>query len=508
MRLVVNQGSHTRATRGKYLALSYCWGSKEDAAKQLKTTKASLCKNLKEITMESLPKTVSDAVLVCRAMRVRYLWVDALCIIQDDQSDWESESAKMAEIYENAYFTLCALQGNSCQSGFLTQPQRHLIKVPFQSSLNPSISGFFYIYHVTGYYDEEYDQSLLEGYPKHPAPLEVLDLALSKKPAFDCDLKESQWNTRGWTLQEALCSPRQLLFGTRMVHMLVVQLRRSQDMSFDNLSEPWGQNFQIPIIPHGWRDMIQGYSARHFSYPRDKMPALSALARKFASQIKGQYLAGIWSNELGTDLLWAPQGIRTIKAFLMPPKEYWAPSWTWACQSNPVSWPRVSRLKPEFQIASMGTATGADPYGKVQSGFLSLRTKAFVIHSSTKVVYSPGKISLGNVDFPYELTSADGEYIAYLRFDWTDHVSNDDNVVEARREIAQLSMILISTYDCQSDQPDFHDLDGSWHTLGLLVLPTEASGNYRRAGIFLSGSRQLGGPKLWDGIDTTTITLV
>lgn len=111
MRLVVNQGSHKGENRGKYLALSYCWGSEDDAPKQLKTTKASLCENMKEIKMESLPKTVSDAVLVCRAMRVRYLWVDALCIIQDSHTDWERESFKMAEIYMNSYFYPVCLTG-------------------------------------------------------------------------------------------------------------------------------------------------------------------------------------------------------------------------------------------------------------------------------------------------------------------------------------------------------------------------------------------------------------
>ncbi|RAK89781.1 HET-domain-containing protein [Aspergillus costaricaensis CBS 115574] len=493
MRLVVNQGSHKRASRGKYLALSYCWGCEDDAAKQLKTTKASLCENMKEIKMESLPKTVCDAVLVCRAMRVRYLWVDALCIIQDSHTDWERESAKMAEIYMYSYFTL----------------------FPFQSTLNPSISGFYYIYHVTGYYDEEYDKSLFESHSQHPDSLEYLDLAHSKKSPLDCDLKESQWNTRGWTLQEALCSPRLLFFGTRMMHMLVVPARRSQDMSFDEISQPWGQNLdcdnmsrKIILSPSGWRNMIQGYSARHLSYSHDRLPAISALARYFSSHTDSKYLAGIWSDELETDLLWAPHGLTTLKSFLTPPKEYLAPTWSWVSQFNPVSWPRHYRLKPEFKVASMNTTTGLDRYGKVLSGFISLQTKVIPILSST-MIYRRRNASLGNnVDFSYELTSADGEYLAHLRFDWTDLAINDDDILERRKETTQLSMVLISSCDCEPRDPGFHDFDGSWRFLGLLVLPTETSGSYRRAGIFLCGPRDLQGPKFWDGIDTTTITLV
>ncbi|GAA86007.1 hypothetical protein AKAW_04121 [Aspergillus luchuensis IFO 4308] len=468
MRLVVNQGSHKWANRGKYLALSYCWGSEKYAAMRLKTTKASLREHMKEIKMESLPKTVSDAVLVCRALRVRYLWVDALCIVQDSQDDWEIESAKMAEIYENSYFT--------------------------PSTLNPSISGFYYIHHVTGYYDEEYDKSPPEGPSQYPPPSKFLGLGYLKESAFDCDLKESQWNTRGWTLQEALCSPRLLLFGTRMVHMLDVQFRRSQDMSFDDMCQPWGQNFHIDrehressLSPDGWR-------------------SISALARKFSSQTEGKYLAGIWSDELETDLLWVPKGLTTLASFLTPPKEYLAPTWSWASQSNPVSWPELCTLKPEYQIASMGTTTGRDRYGKVHSGFISLRTKLVRLPSSTKM-HRRRKASLG-VDFPYELTSDDGEYLAHLRFDWTDHATNDDILLEAGQEIAQLSLVLISSYFCAHYEPRYYHLVGSWRMLGLLVLPTETSGNYRRAGIFLWRTCASGGLELWDDIETTTITLV
>lgn len=253
--------------------------------------------------------------------------------------------------------------------------------------------------------------------------------------------------------------------------------------------------------------MIQGYSTRHFSYSRDKLPAISSLARKLSSQTKGEYLAGIWSDELETDLLWAPQGLTTLTSFLTPPKEYLAPSWSWASQSNSVSWLDDYCLSPEFQVISMSTTTGLDRYGQVQSGFISLRTKVFVLRSSTKM-YRGRTISLGHVDFPYELTSADMEYLAHLRFDWTDYATCQDNHFEVRQETAQLSMVLVSSYDCQSFHATFDDFDDSWRSVGLLVLPAETPGSYRRAGIFFCGPRDSQGPKFWDGIDTTTIILV
>ncbi|KAL7783080.1 heterokaryon incompatibility protein domain-containing protein [Trichoderma ceciliae] len=76
----------------RYATLSYCWGPKEEAAKQLKTTRDTINEHLLHIDIKKLPQTVADAVQVCRDLQIRYLWVDALCIIQGDEDDWSEES--------------------------------------------------------------------------------------------------------------------------------------------------------------------------------------------------------------------------------------------------------------------------------------------------------------------------------------------------------------------------------------------------------------------------------
>ncbi|KAE8309242.1 hypothetical protein BDV41DRAFT_567522 [Aspergillus transmontanensis] len=119
---------HEEWNSHRYIALSYCWGSRTEAEQQLKTTRDSLRRHMQGIPIEALPQTLLDALLVCRALGVQYLWVDALCIIQGDKSDWERESANMGN-------------GDSCQSGFLKRRPLSQVEISFHSSLDPSISA-------------------------------------------------------------------------------------------------------------------------------------------------------------------------------------------------------------------------------------------------------------------------------------------------------------------------------------------------------------------------------
>ncbi|RSL53690.1 hypothetical protein CEP51_014852 [Fusarium floridanum] len=92
--------------RIKYATLSYCWGPKEDAAEQVKTTIGNYSKHTRGMSLDSMSPVVRDTIVVCRALDIRYLWVDALCIIQGDFDDWDKESQMMGQsISENSYWT-------------------------------------------------------------------------------------------------------------------------------------------------------------------------------------------------------------------------------------------------------------------------------------------------------------------------------------------------------------------------------------------------------------------
>jgi hypothetical protein len=69
------------------------------------------------ISINDLSRTFQDAVRITRELGERYLWIDSLCIIQDDEDDWAREAALMAEVYRNSYCTLTGLSSKDSTEG-------------------------------------------------------------------------------------------------------------------------------------------------------------------------------------------------------------------------------------------------------------------------------------------------------------------------------------------------------------------------------------------------------
>jgi hypothetical protein len=103
----------SRNLTGRYMTLSHCWG----LAKPLSTTIHNIQARKENLSMDTLPPTFRDAVVLTRALNIRYLWIDSLCIIQDDIGDWELESSKMATVYSNSYLNIAATSAQDCQEG-------------------------------------------------------------------------------------------------------------------------------------------------------------------------------------------------------------------------------------------------------------------------------------------------------------------------------------------------------------------------------------------------------
>ncbi|RTE81348.1 hypothetical protein BHE90_004149 [Fusarium euwallaceae] len=164
----------------QYAALSYCWGTPEEAETQFKTLKCNLQDRHSGFKLSEVSPVIKDAVAVCRAFDVRYLWVDAVCITQDDAYDWEQESALMAMIFNSAYFVVAAAASDSCNEGFLswTKPFIHL---PFQSKLKPDIQGSYRLLQI----------------PFQDATNPAVFSSLATE-----DYLSSRWQTRAWVYQE------------------------------------------------------------------------------------------------------------------------------------------------------------------------------------------------------------------------------------------------------------------------------------------------------------------
>jgi len=115
---------HTKSSdRGRYVALSHCWG-KPDAEERGRncTFKGNLEARCRRINLAELGKTFQDAVKVTRALGQRYLWIDSLCIVQEDTDDWARESMRMAAVFSSAYYVIAATAADGGDSGFLKSP--------------------------------------------------------------------------------------------------------------------------------------------------------------------------------------------------------------------------------------------------------------------------------------------------------------------------------------------------------------------------------------------------
>ena len=119
----------------KYATLTYCWGQELT----LKTTKANLQWHERGIPVSVLPKSLGDAVRVAKHLEIEYLWIDALCIVQDSLHDWETECLRMGDYYANSLVTISALDAASVQIGFLHRRTQVISRsIPSQ----PATSGF------------------------------------------------------------------------------------------------------------------------------------------------------------------------------------------------------------------------------------------------------------------------------------------------------------------------------------------------------------------------------
>ncbi|EAA35399.3 HET-domain-containing protein [Neurospora crassa] len=357
----------------QWCALSYVWGGDVP----LKTTKATQFIHKERIPIDNLPQTMKDAVDVCRGIGIRYLWIDALCIIQDDQEDLREELNHMPEVYQYATLTICAASSTSIYDGFLyrrgywTHGCRPM-NLRVAADCSESFILFVYMHLAFGVFD------------------------LRKDPIFK----------RAWTYQEYVLSPHILSYRT---HHLEWKCRTHTEL----VGTP---EFELPITKTSmtsekidgcekgqqkvlmtnlstyrlssstsWNDVVQEYTTRAASLASDKLRALSAVARVYRFETGKEYLAGLWKEDIPIALCWGngpvgPQLRREYGPFLTSrrPREYRAPSWSWASIDTPVHyWHEhfgVPMKMRNLQVLSTGvTPTYPDgEFDSIASAFLAL----------------------------------------------------------------------------------------------------------------------------------------
>ncbi|AEO66911.1 uncharacterized protein THITE_2128899 [Thermothielavioides terrestris NRRL 8126] len=409
--------------RGRYIALSHCWGSSQS----LTTTRSTIAARRAGVVLAALPKTYRDAVAITRALGVRYLWIDSLCIVQDDPADWEREAARMASVYGDCYLTIAASCSTGDDSGCFPDFRDRIQTAhpsPDERSVGMVIQQDAAPYVVNDSADPN-DVHWIGRPPFVYMDAQKGELKEYLIPEFGCPLDpiaENPLNTRAWTLQERLLSPctlhlcRDQMYweselegcisaedGSRIrntwFHSTCLMVRESQSWPKHGLPRDGGlsliEGYPAHVDPQGhgrwnagWLGLIENYSKRKMTRPEDKLPALSGVASLVARETKDTYYAGLWKSHMLEDLAWRVCTRREVRVQVsdgfdheyreklcdvVVPAGYRAPSWSWASLDAHIQFVPLdfARLVAEFLYCHVELA-GQDPYGKVCGGRIRL----------------------------------------------------------------------------------------------------------------------------------------
>ncbi|KEY66819.1 hypothetical protein S7711_09502 [Stachybotrys chartarum IBT 7711] len=314
----------------RYLALSYVWG----AGSRRNTPEVPvqlLRSNLDAFQQQGLPEadlpqTILDAMWLSKKLGLRHLWVDRLCIVQDDEQEMDNHVRHMAYIFSNAYLTIVAAHGDVHTGLLPLNPRR---------ATRPGRSG----------------------------ARDHNDLLLGSK-----------WNTRAWTLQELLYSRRAIFFFEEAITWechcelwqgnptsMLKSIRGNRHVCTNPLSS---SVFGFQHAP--WPDMddyariASDYSARRVTLVDDSLRAFTGITQVLSRVFPGGFIYGMPIMFLDVALLWRPSASLRRRAVPRPP---FLPSWSWMgwwFDGVPVDltlWKAAADYVEEAKVAKRGQAS-------------------------------------------------------------------------------------------------------------------------------------------------------
>ncbi|KAL8889352.1 MAG: hypothetical protein Q9192_006032, partial [Flavoplaca navasiana] len=316
--------------RYEYLTLSHVWGG----ASILKLTISTFESMLHEIDINDLPLTFQDAIIITRNLGYHYLWIDSLCIVQDDPDDWAFESSTMSRVYSNSTLTIAALWGNDSHSGCFVE------RNPLVTE-DCRIGRWNHGNVVVRSGDQKRAQTL--GFVK-PAPL----------------------LNRAWVLQERYLSPRTLFYGPWGLYWECGERAKKESKSENTLE--WQENklkirfrsmketelISRKTSPQGrlwrhirkssldiannnapqhtrlernyylWTELRDEYWSSNLTYHSDTLVAISGVTDVIEQKTGLHFVFGLCKEFLCSELLWEVENANeTVRSTL-------GPTWSWA----------------------------------------------------------------------------------------------------------------------------------------------------------------------------------
>ncbi|TVY68859.1 hypothetical protein LSUE1_G007031 [Lachnellula suecica] len=429
----------------EYVALSYCWGGDES----MKLLKSNLGSWEHNVPFCQLPRTIRDAINTTRRLGQQYLWIDRLCIVQDDVEEMNKELQVMAEIYRMAYITISASSAKSSADGFLQTREvasaltaRTQIVLPYRCP-----DGTHGLVGMNGRGDFF---------------------------RWSMGLDTKAVDARAWTFQEQHISTRFVGLCSNAVTwtckmMKVIHKHDETQWKTERMAESSFLDAEDDTLIN-WRTIIERYSGRKISSPGDKLIAVSSVAQEFgkilrrSTSIIPNYLAGLWKHELSQQLCWYRPGYP--ENGILRPATYRAPSWSWASVDGAVVLENLcdSEMRVEVLECSVELVSPLLPYGAVSSGHLTVRGRIIEQLWNVKIQI----LKSGNTSGP----GSDGCL-------WSYPDAIESSLPKKQEGFVPVFCLLMAT--AGTDPDDRHREE----KFGLILVPAGEK-TYRRVGFFRS----------------------
>ena len=294
---------------GRYVALSYTWGTAEPNKQPFKSTLNNFHvlhhRGGVQIIQSKLPRVIRDAITLVKSMGERYLWVDSLSIVQDSNSSWDLNAGVMDIVYGGAHLTICAADGDGADAGL--------------KGLDSSARIF--TQHI-----EEYDPGFAP-----PVDLMVSHLA-------ETYINQSEWNKRGWTFQERMLSKRCLVFVDGRMYFQCRTMTMCEDIYSEDPDAGWSMELgQAPtrmlseLVDRPiqvYAESVELYTSRQLSMSKDILNAFNGMRNLIGNTLRAHLVHGLPNSHFDWAFLWETQEIDTRNPIeRRDPQKF--PTWSW-----------------------------------------------------------------------------------------------------------------------------------------------------------------------------------